>query len=67
MDEVFSSLERSFSDCGSYAFDLVAADVIGDMAYTVGYEHTHATVNGDLVPTCYEQPRSTDARAVSGK
>ena len=24
-----------------------SADVIGDLAYTVGYEHTQATVNGE--------------------
>ena len=47
VDEVFNFLERSFADCRSYAFDLVAADVSGDMAYTVGYEHTQATVNGE--------------------
>jgi ketosteroid isomerase-like protein len=26
---------------------LVAADVVGDMAYTVGYEHTQASVVGE--------------------
>lgn len=44
--EIFRRLEDSFSDCTSYAHDVVAADVIGDMAYTVGYEHTQASVNG---------------------
>lgn len=29
------------------ALDLVAAHVVGDMAYTVGYEHTRASVNGE--------------------
>jgi hypothetical protein len=32
IDELFGFLERSFSDCRSYTFDIVAADVIGDMA-----------------------------------
>lgn len=45
--ELFSSLEHTFSHCASHALELVAADVIGDMAYTVGYEHTQATVNGE--------------------
>ena len=47
IDELFTSLEESFSDCTSYTFEIVAADVLGDMAYTVGYEHTQATVNGE--------------------
>jgi ketosteroid isomerase-like protein len=45
--ELFRSLEDSFSDCTSYAHDVVAADVSGDMAYTVGYEHTSASINGE--------------------
>jgi ketosteroid isomerase-like protein len=44
--ELFRMLEDSFSDCTSYAHDVVAADVSGDMAYTVGYEHTSASING---------------------
>jgi ketosteroid isomerase-like protein len=47
VDELFTQLERSFSDCTSYAHEVVAADVSGDMAYTVGYEHTQAVVNGE--------------------
>jgi len=45
--ELFRQLEASFSDCVSYSHDIVAADVVGDMAYTVGYEHTQASVNGE--------------------
>ena len=45
--DLFGHLEQSFSDCTSYAHDVVAADVVGDMAYTVGYEHTTASVNGE--------------------
>ena len=45
--ELFRLLEDSFSDCMSYAHDVVAADVTGDMAYTVGYEHTSASINGE--------------------
>ena len=44
--ELFRLLEDSFSDCTSYAHDVVAADVSGDTAYTVGYEHTSASING---------------------
>ena len=45
--ELFRLLQDSFSDCTSYAHDVVAADVSGDMAYTVGYEHTSASINGE--------------------
>jgi ketosteroid isomerase-like protein len=49
-DEVtalFQALEKDFSDCTSYSFELVAADVVGDAAYTVGFEHTQASVRGE--------------------
>jgi ketosteroid isomerase-like protein len=46
LDELFSSLERSFSNCTSYALELKAYDVVGDMAYTVGLEHTSCSVDG---------------------
>ncbi len=55
LDELFASLGRSFSDCTSYAFELVAHDVTGDMAYTAGFEHTSASVDG--------QPRTYTLRA----
>ena len=42
MKDLFAELEASFSDCTSYSHEIIAADVIGDMAYTVGYEHTQA-------------------------
>ncbi len=52
--ELFAHLETTFSDCTSYSHEIVAADVIGDMAYTVGYEHTTASVD--------EEPRSYTLR-----
>ena len=55
LDEVFIGLERTFSDCTSYAFELQAYDVVDDMAYTAGLEHTSASVNG--------QPQSYTLRA----
>src|SRR3954447_9012649 len=45
--ELFRMLAATFSDCVSYSFELVAADVVGEMAYTVGYEHMRASVNGE--------------------
>ena len=47
VDELFALLEESFSDCTSYAFELHACDVVGDMAYTAGLEHTSASVDGE--------------------
>ncbi|MHC3471404.1 nuclear transport factor 2 family protein [Streptomyces sp. 7R007] len=46
LDGLFAGLARSFSHCTSYVFDLQAYDVRGDMAYTVGFEHTSASVDG---------------------
>lgn len=47
LDELFASLASSFSDCTSYEFELLAFDVVGNMAYTVGLEHTSASVDGE--------------------
>jgi ketosteroid isomerase-like protein len=47
LDELFAHLAASFSDCTSYDLDVVEAEVLGDAAYTVGFEHTSARVNGE--------------------
>lgn len=47
VDQLFSTLEKSFSGCTSYVYDIIAADVIGDMAYTVGYDRLEAIVGGE--------------------
>ena len=46
LDELFSSLESSFSDCTSFEFELQSYDVVGDMAYTAGLDHISASVDG---------------------
>ena len=51
LDELFAHLGASFSDCTSYELEILEAEVRGDTAYTVGFEHTSATVNG--VPRAY--------------
>ena len=51
LDELFAALARSFSDCTSYEVELQAFDVVDDMAYTAGFEHTSASVDG--VPRTY--------------
>lgn len=38
-----------FSNCTAYRFELIAADVNGDLAYTVGYEHSSRSVDGGPV------------------
>lgn len=47
VDELFGHLGRSFSDCSSYEFEVLAADVVGDVAFTAGLEHTSASVDGE--------------------
>jgi ketosteroid isomerase-like protein len=38
-----------FKNCTSYRFELVAAGVSGDLAYTVGFEHSSLSVDGTPV------------------
>jgi ketosteroid isomerase-like protein len=47
VSDLFGQIEATFSNCTSYSFEIIAADVIGDMAYTAGYEHTQASINGE--------------------
>jgi ketosteroid isomerase-like protein len=47
--QVFGWLGEHFSDCTSYRLELVAAGVSGDLAYTVGYEHTSVSWDGGPV------------------
>ena len=46
VSQLFRWLGSGFSNCTSYGFDLVAAGVSGDLAYTVGYEHTSVSWEG---------------------
>lgn len=49
-DEVkllFEWVASMFSNCESFDLDIIAAGVSGDLAYTVGYEHTKASINGE--------------------
>lgn len=47
VDELFTALGETFSNCTSYSFELQAYDVVGDMAYTAGLEHSSTSVNGE--------------------
>jgi ketosteroid isomerase-like protein len=55
VDAVFTSLEKTLSNCTSYNFELQACDVVDDMAYTAGLEHISTSING--------APRSYTLRA----
>jgi ketosteroid isomerase-like protein len=55
IDALFTALGASFSDCTSYEFELQSFDVVGDMAYTAGLEHSSVSVDG--------QPRTYTLRA----
>jgi ketosteroid isomerase-like protein len=47
IDALFADLATTFSTCTSYEIELLAHDVVGDMAYTAALEHTTASVNGE--------------------
>lgn len=46
VSQLFRWLGARFSNCTSYTFEVIAAGVSGDMAYTVGYEHTACSIEG---------------------
>jgi ketosteroid isomerase-like protein len=46
IDALFAYLGKSLSNCTSYAYEVQAYDVVGDMAYTVGLERTAVSVDG---------------------
>jgi ketosteroid isomerase-like protein len=45
--DLFHSLGDTFSNCTSYVYEIVAVDMVGDMAFTAGYERTQASINGE--------------------
>ena len=45
--DLFHTLGDTFSNCTLHVYEIVAADVVGDMAFTVGYERTQASINGE--------------------
>jgi ketosteroid isomerase-like protein len=51
-DEVgktFDWVASKFSNCKEFRFDVIAAGVSGDLAYTVGYEHSLVSRDGGPV------------------
>lgn len=47
LDELFTGLAQQFSNCTSYKFELLAYDVVGQIAHTAGLEHTSTSVDGE--------------------
>ena len=46
VEPMFHSVASWFTHADSFDLEIIAAGASGDLAYTVGYEHTSATVDG---------------------
>jgi ketosteroid isomerase-like protein len=46
LSKTFPWVASRFSNVTDYEFDVVIAEVIGDMAYTLGFERFHASIAG---------------------
>ena len=46
LSATFDVLAARFSNCTSWAYDVIASGASGDLAYTVGIEHTTASIGG---------------------
>ena len=46
VSRLFRWIGSRFSNCTAYRFELVAAGVSSDLAYTVGYEHISVSMDG---------------------
>lgn len=60
VEETFHWIASRFSNCKEYDFELVAAGVSGDLAYTVGYERSTYSFDGGAL-----EPRRLRATRVS--
>ena len=47
IDGLFAYLGKSFSNCMSFEYDVLACDVVGDMAYTACLEHASFSIDGE--------------------
>lgn len=66
IEPVFEWLGSSFSQCQSYENEVIAAGASGDLAYTVAFEHTTASVNGEP-PQAYKLRVTTVFRREDGE
>lgn len=65
INDLFAYLGHSFSECTSFVVELLACDVIGDMAYTAALEHTSVSVEGK--PRTYTLRATQVYRRENGK
>lgn len=47
VSEAFKRVAAQFSESREYRFEVVAAGASGDLAYTIGFEHSTVSVNGE--------------------
>ena len=66
IEPVFDWLGESFSDCTAYGNEVIAAGASGDLAYTVAFEHTTASMNG-AAPQSYTLRVTTVFRREDGE
>ena len=64
--QAFDWLASRFSNCTSFDYEVLAADVSGDLAYIAGIEHTTASVNGSA-PASYALRVTTVFRRERGE
>ena len=62
----FEWLGTRFSNCSAFDYEVVAADVSGDLAYIAGIEHTTASIGGDP-PASYQLRVTTILRREAGE
>jgi ketosteroid isomerase-like protein len=46
VSETFREVSSRFSDVVDYRYEVLAAEVVGDMAYAIGYEHYTGSIDG---------------------
>jgi ketosteroid isomerase-like protein len=49
LSETFDWVVKRFSDITDYRYEVLAADVVGDMAYAIGYETYTGSIDGGPV------------------
>jgi ketosteroid isomerase-like protein len=66
IEATFDQLASRFSDCTAFDIEMVAADVSGNLAYLVAFEHTTAAIGGDS-PAPYTLRVTTIFRREAGE
>jgi ketosteroid isomerase-like protein len=63
---VFDWLASTFTHCESFDYEVIAAEVSGDLAYLVGIEHTTVSIGG-ATPVSYRLRVTTILRREGGR